>query len=246
MVYVVERYLPGLSRSDLLHGLKRAQQQGEAAGVRYLGSTVVLEDEACFCQFEGPTEAAVAEANRRAGLPFDRIVSAVTVQPERRTTMNVSTAIPATVEIRRGRLLGLIVGVAAAAAAVTWAVLAFGADSGSGQAQANMPAQPAIVSSPIPMSGYLEGITSRPTVVAQPSGARPPDARDTGKFPSIMSFTPAELSAGAVWGYALPSAPSGLTRESVLSSLSPKSRRYIEALTGLTFEQLGAGAAGSP
>jgi hypothetical protein len=86
MVFVVERYLPGLSRSDLLHELarfERTQELREETGVvRYLGSTIVLEDEACYCHFEGPTEAAVAEANRRAGLPFDRIVPAVTVTPK--------------------------------------------------------------------------------------------------------------------------------------------------------------------
>jgi hypothetical protein len=80
MVYVVERYLPGLSRSDLLRGLTRLEQAAETE-VRYLGSTIVLGDDACFCQFEGPSEAAVAEANRRADLSFDRIVLAVTVRP---------------------------------------------------------------------------------------------------------------------------------------------------------------------
>ena len=35
--------------------------------------------EACFCQFEGASEAAVAQANERAGVPFDRIVAVVTV-----------------------------------------------------------------------------------------------------------------------------------------------------------------------
>ena len=78
MVYVVERYLPGLTRSDLLQGLSRL---GRGSEVRYLGSTIVLGDEACFCQFEGPSEAAIAEANRKAGVPFDRIVAAVTVIP---------------------------------------------------------------------------------------------------------------------------------------------------------------------
>jgi Protein of unknown function (DUF4242) len=86
MVYVVERYLPGLARSDLLRGLSRLEREldirrGEAPGVRYLGSTIVLRDEACFCQFEGPSDAAIAEANHRAGLSFDRIVPAVTVTP---------------------------------------------------------------------------------------------------------------------------------------------------------------------
>ena len=86
MVYVVERYLPGLSRTDLLQGLSRVEQergalQAGTPAVRYLGSTIVLGDEACFCQFEGPSEEAVAEANRKAGLSFDRIVPAVIVRP---------------------------------------------------------------------------------------------------------------------------------------------------------------------
>ena len=50
--------------------------------MRYLGSTIVLRDEACYCQFEGPSADAVAEVNRQAGLPFDRIVPAVTVTPK--------------------------------------------------------------------------------------------------------------------------------------------------------------------
>jgi hypothetical protein len=87
MVYIVERYLPGLAKSDLLAGLhrleRRTQPNDRAAVVRYLGSTIVLGDEACFCQFEGPSEAAVAEANRCAGLPFDRIVPALTVRPSK-------------------------------------------------------------------------------------------------------------------------------------------------------------------
>jgi hypothetical protein len=82
MVYVVERYLPGLTRSELLQGLLRLEWEPEPT-VRYLGSTIVLRDEACFCQFEASSEAAVAEANRRAGLSFDRIVPAVTVLPSK-------------------------------------------------------------------------------------------------------------------------------------------------------------------
>ncbi len=86
MVFVVERYLPGLLRSDLLRRLSRLErselQKDSEPVVRYLGSTIVLGDEACFCEFEGPSEAAVAEANRKAGLPFDRIVRAITVKPK--------------------------------------------------------------------------------------------------------------------------------------------------------------------
>ena len=92
MFFIVERYLPGLSHSDLLRGLARLTDealQGEDLSnaaprngtplVRYHGSTIVLADEACFCEFEARSIADVAEANRRAALPFDRIVPAVNV-----------------------------------------------------------------------------------------------------------------------------------------------------------------------
>ena len=84
MVYVVERYLPGLDQDqllDMLGNLGRATEElrGRSTLVRYLGSTIVPGDDACFCQFEGASEAAVAQANERAGVPFDRIVAAVTV-----------------------------------------------------------------------------------------------------------------------------------------------------------------------
>jgi hypothetical protein len=82
MVYIVERYLPGLTQSDLLRGLTlltQEQLRSEPSSVRYLGSTVVLADEACFCQFQAPSLGAVADANQRAGLPFDRIVPVLPV-----------------------------------------------------------------------------------------------------------------------------------------------------------------------
>ena len=50
---------------------------------------------------------------------------------EGRTTMSVSASIPATVQIRRDHLLGLIGAVAALAACVTWVVTAFAFDTGT-------------------------------------------------------------------------------------------------------------------
>jgi Nickel responsive protein SCO4226-like len=84
VVFVVERYLPGLDQERLvgmLGKLGRATDElcAEGTYVRYLGSMIVPGDEACFCRFDGASEAAVAEANERAGVPFDRIVVAVAV-----------------------------------------------------------------------------------------------------------------------------------------------------------------------
>ena len=219
MVYVVERYLPGLHRSALLQGLARLEQSPE---VHYLGSTIVLQDEACFCQFEGPSEAAVAEANRRAGLAFARIVPAVTVKPtERRGLMTVSSSIPATVQIRRSSLLGGAVVVAAAAAAVTWVLLTFAWGTGSSTAGTAGGSQGSVIQqvesygrgltnagsafrTPVQENSYVQGIASMSRVeqaaafggpggVIDALGLDPQDARYVEE---IMALTPAQLAAG--------------------------------------------------
>src|SRR5262245_55963806 len=172
MVYVVERYLPGLCRSDLLRGLLRLEQAGEeaerGAEVRYLDTTIVLRDEACFCRFEGPSLDAVAEVNRQAGLPFDRIVAAVTVHPKG-AEMSTYPSIPATVEIKRGRFIGLVAAVAVLAAAVTWVLVAVAFDRGSSTTTAAT--APAV-------QGYLSYFGPHPTA-----------ATDATRGPSIMSLT---------------------------------------------------------
>ena len=242
MVYVVERYLPGLHRSDLLCGLSKLtqlrEQAGEGTRVRYLGSTIVLRDEACYCQFEGPTEAAVAEANRLAGLPFDRIVAAVTVNPKG-AEMSISPSIPATVEIKRGRFISLVAAVAVAAAAVTWILVAYAFDNGNSTATSSN-AQAYAISNPLPPASL------HARVVAGPDSTQSA-AADARKVPSIMSLTPEGLAEGALGtGYALPTAKSGPTPASVLASMSPQTRQYTKAIMRLTFAQLAAGAAGHP
>jgi Protein of unknown function (DUF4242) len=77
--YLVERYLPGLSHAELLAAAARVSAAGaeltaEGLPVRYLGSLVVPGEEACFCEFEGPSVEAVELANHRAGVPFARVL----------------------------------------------------------------------------------------------------------------------------------------------------------------------------
>jgi hypothetical protein len=158
--------------------------------------------------------------NRQAGVPFDRIVPAVTVDPKG-AEMSVSQSIPATVEIRRGRFIGLAAAIAVVTAAVTWIVLAYAFDNGSSN------------------SASRSGQT---VLVSGPSAAQ-----DASRVPSIMSLTPARLAAHALGiGYALPEPETGPTVESVLASMSPATRRYTRAIMNLTFAQLAAGAAGQP
>jgi len=280
MVFVVERYLPGLSRSDLLRGLSRLEQVGKGAGdgsgVRYLGSTIVLQDEACYCRFEGPTEAAIAEANRRAGLHFDRIVPAVTVTSERRGSMNVFTTTQEIVEIRRSRLLGLIAAVAVLAAVVTWALSTYALGTSNRPTQSAVSATTSVrsplttkerrgVQAIFSLSGLAGGRQNTFTVPARaidsysglaggPStrASRPVSGPAQAAVSSgdreavIMSITPAALAAGALGGYALPSVYPGPTTAQILASMSPATRSWTKKVMSLTFAQLKGGAAGWP
>jgi hypothetical protein len=190
MVYVVERYLPGLSRSDLLprlSGLEPVTQDLRERGleVRYLGSTIVLEDEACFCEFESPSETAVAEANRRADLPFDRIVPAVLVQPTQRSAeMSVSTFIPKPAGFRKSPHL--------AAIAAVISVIALSALAGIVTRAIESGTRPARVGVPTPTS-VLRSLTprERQNVV----GILSLTPREKQHVLGILSLTPARAEA---------------------------------------------------
>lgn len=85
--YLVERYLPGLSESDVRAGLARADAvcaELRAAGteVRYVGSMFLPLEEACFCRFDGDRAEAVVEANERAQLAYARITAGVAISPD--------------------------------------------------------------------------------------------------------------------------------------------------------------------
>lgn len=86
--FLVERYLPGISVAELGAAAVRAEaitaeMTATGVSVRYLGSTFVPEDEACFCQFEAASAEVVAIANERAQIPFARIVATLRLPVEK-------------------------------------------------------------------------------------------------------------------------------------------------------------------
>ena len=86
MVYVVERYLPGLNGGELLRLLHKLQQStlqhaGDTSAVRYLGSTIVIGDDACHCHFEASVAGRRDRRQPSRRPPVDRIVAAISVTP---------------------------------------------------------------------------------------------------------------------------------------------------------------------
>ena len=138
------------------------EMSGEGSEVRYLGSTIVLGDEACFCQFDGPSEAAVAEANRKAGLPFDRIVPALLVNPnQRRGQMSVSNSITKTAPRGRSHSFVLVAALAAVIALAAWAIATYGVGHETRPTSRGIPTEASVLSSLTPQQRqYVRGIVA--------------------------------------------------------------------------------------
>jgi DNA-binding CsgD family transcriptional regulator len=71
--YLVERYVPAGEPWGLEATIAVIAAVGSGTDVRHLGSIVIADDEVVLSLFEGPSAQAVADANERAGVPFDRI-----------------------------------------------------------------------------------------------------------------------------------------------------------------------------
>lgn len=142
--------------------------------------------------------------------------------------MTVSASVPATIQMRRRHLLGLLAAVGVVAGAVTWAVLAFAVNTGTETAARS--------------TSKIAGAQQHAAVV----DAVGLDPQSTRGVRSVMDLTPGDLAAGGLWGYALPSPQSGPILADVLASMSPESRRHVTTLMSLTFRQLAEGAAGYP
>jgi hypothetical protein len=83
-VWLCERYWPGVTQATAaaaVAAVRRAvdAMRDEGSAIRVISSSLVVEDEALFTYFEAGTTELVAEANRRAELPVDRINACVDV-----------------------------------------------------------------------------------------------------------------------------------------------------------------------
>jgi Protein of unknown function (DUF4242) len=200
MVYVVERYLPGLSRSDFLRRLaeleQATQKQGVEPAVRYLGSTIVIGDEACFCEFEASSETAVAEVNRSAGLAFDRIVPAVTVNPTnsdpRRIQMSNPTTATMPMRVRHRWPYAALAALLAAASTAAVLVIGSGTDSSTTGAQR---AKAPSVTAPAVNARVRALSQMSPKQIAAGFGTEAASPRQTPYVRALSQMSPKQIAA---------------------------------------------------
>ena len=86
-VFLVERYVPGLTRDEvtalaarLERGARRIRRNGMP--VAWVGSAALLAEETTFCLFRAPSRDAVLAVNELASAPFERIIEVVYVEGE--------------------------------------------------------------------------------------------------------------------------------------------------------------------
>jgi hypothetical protein len=84
--YLVETYAPrsGAALEEAIARVRIVAKEiaAEGAALRHVRSTFVPEDEICFHVFEAESSALVDEVGRRAGLPFEHVVEAMSVTPD--------------------------------------------------------------------------------------------------------------------------------------------------------------------
>jgi hypothetical protein len=86
-VYMVERHLPGITMDQLGAAQKAAISTGQemttqGKSIRYIRSTFVPREASCMCLFEASNAAIVEELNRKANIPFTRVIEAVDLTPQ--------------------------------------------------------------------------------------------------------------------------------------------------------------------
>lgn len=81
-VFLVEHYWPGVTQASFADATERVgaavQRMAESGSeIRFMHSTLVLEDEAAYCVLTAASAELVERAYEVAGIPFERLVEAV-------------------------------------------------------------------------------------------------------------------------------------------------------------------------
>jgi hypothetical protein len=72
--YIIERFVPGLTREELAAGGRRSVAAlADLSEVRWIRSYVSEAEGKIYCEYDAPSIEAIREHARRAGLPADRI-----------------------------------------------------------------------------------------------------------------------------------------------------------------------------
>ena len=84
MLYAAKCYWPGVRPSDLVSiagRFARMRRNSLGDGLAYRGSLLFAQDDLVLCLFEGPSRAAVKRASEQVGIPCERVMDSVWLDP---------------------------------------------------------------------------------------------------------------------------------------------------------------------
>jgi len=81
MLYTAKCFWPGVLEEDLLLAAAQARRDGSTA--RFEGALYLPADELVLCLFEAASPAAVKTASERAGMPCERVIQTVWIEPRK-------------------------------------------------------------------------------------------------------------------------------------------------------------------
>jgi hypothetical protein len=83
VLYAAKCYWPGVSRDDLERVARRAADSKAAPeDATYRGALLFSNDDLVLCLFEAPSRIAVKVASERAGIPCERVMDSVWLEPD--------------------------------------------------------------------------------------------------------------------------------------------------------------------
>jgi hypothetical protein len=104
MLYAAKCYWPGVNETEFEPIAARAtnnNSRGARHGAKYLGSLLFRDDELVLCTFAASSPSAVKRASERVGIPCERVMDSVWLEP-RPATEKGSSMGPATRARRAG------------------------------------------------------------------------------------------------------------------------------------------------
>ena len=78
MLYTAKCFWPGVTEDELRLAAARA---GDAVGERFRGALYLPGDELVLCLFDSPSRAGVKRASEDAGMPCERVIESVWIEP---------------------------------------------------------------------------------------------------------------------------------------------------------------------
>jgi Protein of unknown function (DUF4242) len=82
MLYTAKCYWPGVTEEELRLASARAREySAKRRNVAYRGALYLPGDELVLCLFDAPSREAVKQSSERAGMPCERVIETVWVEP---------------------------------------------------------------------------------------------------------------------------------------------------------------------